>query len=319
MKAFLILLALMVWSGSLAAQGDPSTVFRGGTELVSLSVVVTDPQQKFVTGLAQGDFSVFEDGVQQDLSFFSATAVPIDLAILLDTSASMTDKIKTVQEAAVGFAASVRPGDRLTVVDIKDGVRVLHPLSEDVAGAHEAIRRTVARGSTSLYNGLYMTLKEIVKQRRNNGEVRREAIVVLSDGDDTSSLVSYEDVMDEAKRSGVSIYTITLKSEYIVRLAKQNGERTFSEADFAMKSLAQETGGRSFTPMQVTELAGVYDMIAKELASQYALGYTPKNPRSDGKYRRVIVRVSQPGTSTRTRAGYVAPRAQRAPRAGGSD
>ena len=314
MKAFFLVLALLLSSGLLSAQGEQATVFRAGTELVSLSVVVTNPQHQFVTGLAATDFSVFEDGVQQDLSFFAATAVPIDLAILLDTSASMTDKMKTVQEAAAGFASSVRPGDRLTVVDIKDGVRVLHPLNEDVAAANDAIRKTVARGSTSLYNGLYMTLKELVKQRRNNGEVRREAIVVLSDGDDTSSLVTYDDVMEEAKRSGVSIYTITLKSPYVVRLAQQNGERTFSEGDFAMKSLAQETGGKSFVPMQVAELAGVYDVIAKELASQYALGYTPKNARSDGKYRRVIVRVSQPNTSTRTRAGYVAPRAQQAPR-----
>jgi Ca-activated chloride channel family protein len=304
----------MLSGGIVAAQGDQSTVFRGGTELVSLNVVVTDPQQKFVTGLSKDDFSVFEDGVQQDLSFFSAGAVPIDLAILLDTSASMTDKMQTVQEAAVGFASSVRPGDRLTVVDIKDGVRVLHPLNEDVAGAHRAIRKTTARGSTSLYNGLYMTLKELVKNRRGNGEVRREAIVVLSDGEDTSSLVSYDDVMDVAKRSGVSIYTITLKSPYIVRMAQLNGSRSFSEADFAMKSLAQETGAKSYAPLDVTELAGVYDSIAKELASQYALGYTPKSAVANGKYRRVVVRVGQQGVTTRTRAGYIAPRAQQAPR-----
>jgi Ca-activated chloride channel family protein len=304
----------MLPGGLVFAQGDQSTVFRSGTELVSLNVVVTDPQQKFVTGLAQGDFAVFEDGVQQDLSFFSATAVPIDLAILLDTSASMTDKMQSVQDAAIGFAASVRPGDRLTVVDIKDGVRVLHPLNEDVTAAHDAIRKTTARGSTSLYNGLYMTLKELVKNRRGNGDVRREAIVVLSDGEDTSSLVTFDDVMDVAKRSGVSIYTITLKSPYIVRTTQLSGSRSFSEADFAMKSLAQETGGKTYAATDVTELAGVYDSIAKELANQYAIGYTPKNPRSDGKYRRVVVRVGQPGAITRTRAGYIAPRAQQAPR-----
>jgi len=313
-KALALLPAFVLSGVIVAAQTNRSTVFRGGTELVSLNVVVTDPQQKFVTGLSQGDFSVFEDGVQQDLSFFSASAVPIDLAILLDTSASMTDKMKTVQEAAAGFASSIRPGDRVTVIDIKDGVRVVHPLSEDLAGAHEAIRRTTARGSTSLYNGLYMTLKELAKNRRGNGEVRREAIVVLSDGEDTSSLLSFEDVMDVAKQSGVAIYTITLKSPYLVRMARLSGSRSFSESEFAIKSLAQETGAKAYTPMEVTELAGVYDSIAKELASQYSLGYTPKNPRAGGTYRRVIVRVGQPGASTRTRAGYVAPRAQQAPR-----
>ena len=100
----------------------------------------------------------------------------------------------------------------------------------------------------------------------------------------------------------------------IVERALEMGERTFSESEFAMKSLAQETGGRSFAPLDVAELAGVYDIIAKELASQYALGYTPKNQQSDGAYRRVVVRVSQPGARTRTRAGYIAPRAQQSPR-----
>jgi VWFA-related protein len=97
-------------------------------------------------------------------------------------------------------------------------------------------------------------------------------------------------------------------------MAQLSGSRSFSESDFAMKSLAQETGGKTYAPMDVAELAGVYDSIAKELASQYALGYTPKNPRADGTYRRVVVRVGQPGTVTRTRAGYIAPRAQQAPR-----
>jgi Ca-activated chloride channel family protein len=313
-KAFSFVLAVVLSVSPMWAQTQAPTVFRSGTDLVSLSVVVTDPQQRYVTGLSASDFEVFEDGVLQDLSFFSATAVPIDLAILLDTSSSMLDKMQTVQEAAVGFASHVRPGDRLAVVDIKDNVRVLHPLGEDVDGAREAIRKTVARGSTSLYNGIYMTLRDIVKQRRSNGEVRREAIVVLSDGDDTSSLVTFDDVMEVAKQTGVSIYTIALKSPYLVRRAQEMGERTFSESDFAMKSLAQQTGGRSFTPMAVTELAGVYGLIAKELASQYALGYSPKNQRADGAYRRVVVRVSQPNVQTRTRAGYTAPRAQQAVR-----
>lgn len=310
MKASFLVLALFLWGSQLQAQGEAPTVFRGGIDLVSLNVVVTDGQQKFVTGLAASDFSVFEDGVQQDLSFFSATAVAIDLAILLDTSASMTDKMRTVQEAAVGFVSSIRPGDRITVVDIKDALKILHPLNEDAAGAREAIRKSTARGATALYNGIYMTLKEIVKQRRTNGDVRREAIVVLSDGDDTASLVSFDDVMEVAKQSGVAVYTITLKSPYVVKRAQDNGDRSFSESEYAMKALAQETGAKAFTPLDVSDLAGVYDVIARELASQYALGYIPKNVRADGKYRRVIIRVAQPSATPRARAGYVAPRAQ---------
>ena len=288
------------------------TVFRTGVDLVALNVVVTDAQQKFVIGLSVDDFAVFEDGVQQELSFFAAKDIPLDLALLLDTSASMSDKIQTMQEAAVGFAGTLRPGDRVTIVDIKDGVKILHALDADPGTAEAAIRGTVARGGTALYNGLYMTLKEMVKQRRVHGDVRRQAIAVLSDGNDTASLIGFEDVMDVAKQTGIAIYTITLKSPYAVRSAKNSGSRYFSESEFAMKSLAQETGARAFFPVGISELAGVYGTIAEELASQYAIGYTSKNPKRDGAFRRVVVRVAdQPNARTRTRTGYQSPRPER--------
>jgi len=280
------------------------TTFRSGLDLVALSVVVTDSRDKFVSGLSSADFNVFEDGVPQEVSFFSATPVPMDLALLLDTSASMVDKMTVVHEAATGFVSSARPGDRVTVVDIKDGVKVLHPLDEDLEGARASIRTTVARGGTALYNGLYMTLREMVKLRRNNGEVRRQAILVLSDGDDTASLVGFDDVMDVARQSGIAIYTITLRTELQRLLAHDKSSAVSGE--FAMRTLAQETGARAFFPAAAAELTGVYGVIADELASQYSLGYISTNARRDGAYRRVMVRVTQPGVRARARAGYVA-------------
>jgi Ca-activated chloride channel family protein len=286
-------------------------IFRGGIDLVALSVVVTDQQQRFVRGLDVADFAVFEDGVRQDVSFFATEQVPLDLALLVDTSASMQDKMETMQGAAVGFLQSLRPGDRTIVVDIKDNVRIAYPLGNDFAQAHNAVRQTVARGGTALYNGLYLTLKEMVKQRKANGDVRRQAIAVLSDGDDTASLVGYEDVMELAKQSGIAVYTITLKSAFAVREASLAGRRYFSESEFAMKSLAQETGARSFFPEHIDELAGVYGTIADELANQYAIGYSPKNTPRDGSFRRVIVRVAdRPDVRTRTRSGYLSARAR---------
>jgi Ca-activated chloride channel family protein len=150
----------------------------------------------------------------------------------------------------------------------------------------------------------------MARHRRQGSEVRRQAIVVLSDGDDTASLLSFDEVMDLAKQSGISVYTITLRSEGITRHSTRPGGRYFSQAEFTMRALAQETGGRSFVPSDIGELAGVYGMIAEELASQYALGYTSKNPKRDGAYRRVLVRVTDPaGARVRTRAGYLSPRA----------
>jgi VWFA-related protein len=289
-----------------------ATTFRSGIDLVALSVVVTDAKANFVSGLTADSFAVYEDGVQQDVSFFAAGKVPLDLALLLDTSASMTGKMATAQQAAIGFASTLRAGDRVTVVDIKDATRILAPLDGDFEAAKEAILTTVPRGGTALYNGLYLTLKEMTKQRQLNGDVRRQAIVVLSDGEDTASLMSFEDVMAVAKESGISIYTIMLRPQSAIGRTP-SGARYFSQAEFGMKALAQETGARAFFPLGIAELAGVYTLIAEELASQYALGYLSKNPMRDGAYRRVMVRVGdRPGVQTRTRSGYLAARAARA-------
>ena len=292
---------------------SPAATFRSNVDLVALNVVVTDGDQKFVSGLTPADFTVFEDGIQQEVSFFGASDVPLDLAILLDTSASMTGKMELVQQAAIGFLATLRQDDRATVVDIKDATKIMYPLGADLGAAKQAILATKPRGGTALYNGTYLTLKEMAKERRANSEVRRQALVVLSDGDDTASLVSYDDLMDVAKQSGIAIYTITMRSKYLVAQAAARGHSHFSQAEFGMKALAQETGARAFFPSQLSELSTVYAMIAEELATQYAIGYSSKNPRMDGSYRRVIVRIAdKPGVRTRTRAGYTAPRAQRA-------
>jgi Ca-activated chloride channel family protein len=267
-------------------------------------VVATDGRDRFVSSLTATDFAVFEDGVPQEVSFFSAAAVPIDLALVLDTSSSMIDKMKDVHEAATGFVSRVRPGDRVTIVGIKDDVKRLHPLDDDIPGALAAINDTFARGGTALYNGIYMTLREMEKLKRDDGEFRRQAILVLSDGDDTASLIGFEDVMDAAKRSDIAIYAIVLRTEF-QRLLAQDKKPAIT-GEFAMRSFAQETGARAFFPSAAGELTGVYGMIENELANQYSIGYVSTNTRRDGSYRRVTVRVNQPGIRARTRNGYIA-------------
>ena len=315
MKKGYVVLACVLWAlttnGHPLHAADSSTVFHASVDIVALNVVVTDGQQKPVNGLVANDFTVLEDGVPQDVSFFAASEVPLDLSILLDASASMSDKMQTVHEAAAGFAMRLNPSDRISVMTIKDTVKIVHALDEDVDGALGAIRQTTAGGGTALYNALYMGMREMIKQRRGNGEIRRQAIAVLTDGDDTASLVSFDDVMEVAKQSGIAIYTITLKSTLSAKLTDLTGRRSGQESEFAMKALALETGARSFVPADISELAGVYGVIAQELSNQYSIGYTSKNPRQDGAFRRVVVRVDQPGARTRTRSGYVAARADR--------
>jgi Ca-activated chloride channel family protein len=285
--------------------GTAAPRFRSGVDLVALSVVVTDGQGRFVGGLSADDFTVVEDRVAQTISFFASMPLPIDLAILLDISASMTERLQTVQQAAIAFTSSIRAGDRISVVGIKDTVRVLQPLDDDVTAARAAIRGTRASGNTSLYNALYLTLKELIKHRRTEGEVRRQAIVVLSDGEDTTSLVGFDDVMELAKRSGVAIYTITLRSPHAMNVLLRD-RASAAAADYAMKALALESGARPFFPADIKELEAVYNLIADELANQYLVGYSSSNARADGTYRRVEVRVDRAGIRTRTRNGYFA-------------
>jgi len=280
--------------------------FRAGIELVSLNVTVTDGTQKYITDLSADDFSVFEDGVKQDVTFFNRTNLPIALALLLDTSASMETKLPTAQEAAIGFAKRLRPQDLAEVIDFDSRVVVLQSFSSNAPELEQAIRKTSAGGSTSLYNAVYIALKDLKKVvARNTDEIRRQAIVVLSDGEDTSSLLPFEEVLDLAKRSETAIYAIGLRNAE----GPSTSMKGFKEAEFVLRQFAQETGGREFFPNQVADLAAIYTQISDELSSQYTVGYTSKNQRRDGGWRRIVVRIGRPNVIARTKQGYFAPTA----------
>lgn len=291
---------------TLQSQPSASPVFRSGSALVALNVTVQDTGLRFISGLRPADFAVFEDGVKQDVRFFEASAVPVDLIVLIDTSSSMTDKMEVVHDAATGFLKTLRAGDRGAVVAFADSVNVLQPLTTDREMLDKAVRSTVAHGSTALNNAVYIALKQFGQAARQDSDVRRQAIVVLSDGEDTSSLVTFDDVLAVARRMGVNIYTVGLQSKYATqRIADQGGRRYFSEADYSMKMLARETGAQAFFPSPA-ELKGVYGSIAAELASQYSIGYIPMNGRDDGRFRRVVVQiVTRPDLRPRTRLGYL--------------
>jgi Ca-activated chloride channel family protein len=202
----------------------------------------------------------------------------------------------------------LRPGDRGAVVAFADRVDVLQPLTGDIPLLEKAVAGTHAHGSTALNNAIYIALKEFGAPAKQDGNVRRQAIVVLSDGEDTSSLISFDDVLAVARKTGVNIYTVRLQSPYAAQrvAAIQGGRQYYSEADYAMRTLARETGATSFFPSP-TDLKSVYSSIAQELASQYSIGYVPLNERPDGRFRRVVVQVvTRPELRPRTRMGYTA-------------
>ncbi|MGH8637924.1 MAG: VWA domain-containing protein, partial [Burkholderiales bacterium] len=225
-----------------------------------------------------------------------------------DTSSSMSDKMDVVHEAAVGFLRTLGPGDRGAVVGFADGVAVLQELSGDRASLEQAIRSTRARGATSLHNALYIALKQFGRGTGPEGDVRRQVIAVLSDGEDTSSLVSFDDVLAVARKSGVGIYPIALQSKNAAsRLVSSGQRRFFSESEYSLRLLAQETGAQAFFPMQIFELKDIYAEIAQELSNQYSFAYAPANGRADGGFRRIVVRIpARPELTLRARTGYTA-------------
>jgi Ca-activated chloride channel family protein len=288
-----------------AARRAPGTAqtpaFRTGIDLVSLNVTVSDAQGHYVTDLDEPEFQVFENGVKQDLTFFSRRRTPIALSMLLDSSASMENKLPTLQAAATSFVRRLKPDDMAEIVDFDGNVTIRQKFTSNHADLERGIQQTVAGGSTALHNAVYIALKGLKKVPATaEEEPRRQAIVVFSDGMDTSSLMTFDDVLNEAKRSETAIYTIGLRDE-------QDHVQGFRQAEFVLRQLALETGGRSFFPSTLSELEGVYLQIADELASQYALGYISKNPRRDGAWRPIVVQVTRPHVTTRTKRGYYAP------------
>ena len=281
----------------LRAQGT----FRVGIDVVSLNVTAMDTQNHYVTDLEEKNFSVFEDGVKQELTFFTRKQQPIALSLLLDSSASMEDKLPTLQAAAVNFVRRLKSNDLAQVIDFDSRVEIRQPFTSTVPELESAIQKTQAGGSTSLYNAIYISLKELAKTKANSeDDVRRQALVLFSDGEDTSSLISFDEVLELAKRSETAIFTIALRGA-------DSQTKGFHEAEFVMRQLAQETGGRAFFPLKIDDLNGIYSEIGDELASQYTLGYSSRNGKRDGAWRRVVVQVDRPNVTPRTKRGYYAP------------
>ena len=285
------------------AQVPRTPTFGAGIEIINLNLSVTDGRNRYVTDLEQKDFAVFEDGIRQELSLFTHENLPISMAILIDTSASMQEKLPQARAAAARFIKTLRPQDAAQVVQFNDRSTVLQDFTSEHALLEAAINRTDAAGPTALYNSLYVALKDLSKQKKT-GELRRRAVIVLSDGEDTASLVTDEQVMELARQSEIGVYPISLRPSR----SQDRGRMAFSQAEHILTSLARDTGGQVFFPQSLSELESVYDRIAEELRTQYSLGYVSSNARRDGRWRRIVVRTpDRASLQVRHKLGYYAP------------
>jgi Ca-activated chloride channel family protein len=292
--------AVVTLSGAVVG----TQVFRGGTDVVLLSVTVSDSAGRHVTGLTSQDFHIFEDNVLQEVSHFSDQPEPISLSLLIDTSNSMEsqNKMALAQQAANGFISRLGPKDVAQIVDFDSRTKILTPFTGDKDALTRGLKLAKPDGSTSLYNAIYTALSDLKSlRRRSTTEIRRQAIILLSDGEDNTSLVPYEDVLDLAKRNEVIVYAIALVAK------DQPTTRGWNEAEFVLRTLTRDTGGRAFFVADPGQLAAIYIQISEELASQYSVGYVSRNAKKDGTWRRITVQVLKGDAMPRTRAGYFAP------------
>ena len=292
--------------GLPAAVSAQKTVFKSGVEMVPLTVTVTDMKGKYVAGLTGNDFEVFEDGVQQDVAFFASDEVPLDVALLVDTSSSMNTELPLVKSAATGLVARLRTTDRAIVADVKGSTSIAQELTSDRNSIARAIRGLSAGGETAVYDAVYVILRELERERRTAAQVRRQALVLLTDGIDTRSRLGFEDVLEVARRGDVSIYVVALKSA-VAQTPRSELPGAMLRSDYALNTFTRESGGRLFVPKTAPDLPGIYTAIAEELFSQYDLGYMPQRAVGDGGFRHVAVRLRpQTNALARTRTGYIA-------------
>jgi Ca-activated chloride channel homolog len=302
---------------------DDQTI-RVRVEMVSLPVVVTDKFGRRVTDLKKEDFRVFEDGVQQEIAGFAATDEPINVALTLDTSGSTEMELAKIQNAAIAFVNKLHPDDEVAVLSFSDDVRLQEDFTIDRDRNEYGIKKTRTGDCTTLYEAVWLSLEDVLKPVK-----QRKALVLFTDGVDTCSRkASSSETLDLSKETEATIYCVYYNTEmdrYKRRSAKSvldpqippigtspyppttPGMGTTPEENQSgrmyLANLAENSGGLMIDGMGYLDEA--FAQIAKELASQYSIGYYSNNTKNDGKFRKIQVKVNKPGFVVRTKKGYL--------------
>lgn len=310
MRTIAVLLMLFLESATTPAQdasatrrtdADAQAHFRSTSELVVMTVTVQKVSGAYVSSLERDNFSIREDGVPQPIALFSSDDVPVDVALVLDTSASVAEDIPLACQAALTLARGLKAEDRVAVFTFSDRARLAQTFTDNRSDVERALSTVHAASTTAYYDAMNVVLQSFAAMPTTD-EARRRAIVVLSDGEDTSSLSSYEDVLERARRLNVAVYTISLRGAPVANHSAVARQTT--ESAFEMRDLPFETGGRAFTLTKRDDLRGAYQSIAEELGHQYSIAFVPQ-ARVSGRFTRVRVDVNEPGLQVRTRTGYI--------------
>jgi len=293
-----------------APQQKPTPPIQVTTRLVHLVATVTDKHHDLVTDLDQSDFKVTENGVPQEIKFFGReTDLPLRIALLLDTSNSIRQRLEFEQDAAVDFLDSVirrKKDDRAFLMTFDNEPEIIQDYSGDLDQLGKAIRAQRAGGGTALNDAIVLASQKLLNSpppRGNDTDVRR-VMVLISDGDDNLSDHALSDAVESAIRAEASIYCISTNTDWLSTDSGVPKKYHIEAGDKVLTQFADQSGGRVFFPYKVEDLAQSFLDIGDELRSQYFIAYAPTDPSTDGKYRTIDVTTDRKGLTVRTRKGY---------------
>jgi Ca-activated chloride channel family protein len=283
------------------AQKPP--VFPVALDLVNVTVTVHDGHGGVVSSLGEQDFSVLEDGRAQRVQLFAPAATPeeraelaLNLGMLFDTSESMRKDLHLSQQSATRFLEAIPRARDLLLVFFDRDIRISHYTSENQQGIFSRILETQGSGHTALRDAIAVYVSRV------SATPGRKVLVIFTDGDDTTSQTSPQEVQRLVRSSEVTVYPVAFPGEHRPNSTDALRARSF------LHGLAEATGGRVFQPTASKELAAIYTSILDELGSQYVLGYASDNPARDGRFRRITVELARPELKLRHRRGYDAPK-----------
>lgn len=291
--------------GAVAAAFQPAPVraqqpqvIIEDVQVISVPVTVLDRRGRFVEGLKREDFTVTEDGMPQELTSFALEESEVSAMLLIDTSGSMTAALPEAKRAAMEFVRQLGPKDRVAVMQFDDAPATLGAFTADHATAQEAITRAAIGGATALYDALWTGFAALQADRKKSPEAsRRQVLIVLSDGDDSASAMTSEDILRRARSANTIVSALSLE--------EINGRPAInSRANVFLRQLTDLSGGRLLFPGR-SDLGRAFRDLADELRQQYVLGYVPGQSASTARYRRIAVTVrNQKDLTLRHRQGY---------------
>ena len=310
--SILSLLVLLCWAClSVQAQEDPppppsptptpiplreDDKLLSNTDLITLTVTVTDPLSRYVSGLSKKHFKVFDDNEEQEISFFTDDDAPVSVGIVFDTSGSMSgDRIRRARIALSKFMETSHDKDEYFLIGFNSRAQLLLDRTRDSEAVLSKLSFVEPKSNTALYDACYLGVEKVQR-----GTHRKRALLIISDGEDNNSRYTFKDLHRSIKESDVVVYAVGIVGNDQLGIAGQA----------ILEELAGASGGKAFFPNTTPDMDDIFERIALELLHQYSIGYTPKNFNPDGRWHKIKVKVTpprgMPRLTVRTKEGYYA-------------